>query len=73
MAHKKVIIAEDEMVAAIGLQHLLEDQGFTILKIVDTGRELINCTIKYKPDIIFVDIFLKNHENLKVFPHLLLQ
>ncbi len=60
MDNIKVIIVEDELIAAEYLKEIVEQQGAEVIDIVDTGKEAIKVCIEKKPDIIFMDIMLKD-------------
>ncbi len=57
----RVLIVEDEPIAAEYLKEILEEQGITVLEIVDTGREAISRTLELKPDVVFMDIMLDDN------------
>jgi len=54
----KVIIVEDEFIAAEFLKEMLEESGAEVLDIIDTGKEAIETCIKKQPDVIFMDVML---------------
>ena len=54
----KVIIVEDEFIAAEFLKEMLEESGAEVLDIIDTGEEAIHTCIKKQPDVIFMDVML---------------
>ncbi len=56
-----IIIVEDELIAAEYLKEILEQHGVNVIDIVDTGKEAIKVCIEKKPDIIFMDIMLRDH------------
>ncbi len=55
----KILIVEDELIAAEYLKQLLETNGFEVLDIVDNGKDAIKNTKQLKPDIILMDVMLK--------------
>ncbi len=57
---KKILIVEDELIAAEYLKEVLLSEGFEILQIVDTGKMAIKKALEYKPDLILMDIMLKD-------------
>jgi CheY-like chemotaxis protein len=61
MIKKRVLIVEDEILTAICLKNLLEENGFEIIDIAYKGKEAIDKSLKSKPDMILMDIFLRNH------------
>jgi len=57
----KVIIVEDELIAAEYLKEILEENGTEVIDIIDNGREAIKYCLEKKPDVIFMDIMLRDH------------
>jgi len=57
----KIIIVEDEFIAAEFLKEILEESGAEVIEIIDTGREAIAACIQKKPDVIFMDVMLADH------------
>ncbi len=55
----KVLIVEDEAIAAESIAGKLRKQGYTVLDIVDDGNQAIQCAGTKHPDIILMDIMLK--------------
>ena len=56
-----ILIVEDERIAAEFLKEILEAEGFLILSICDKASDAIKKAMTLKPDIIFMDIMLKDH------------
>lgn len=61
MNRLKVIIVEDELIAAEFLKEILEETGAEITDIIDSGKEAIEVCVKKKPDVIFMDVMLSDH------------
>ncbi|PHS35330.1 MAG: hypothetical protein COB07_12610 [Sulfurovum sp.] len=57
----KIIIVEDELIAAEFLKVILEESGAEVIDIVDSGKEAIEVCIKKDPDVIFMDVMLSDH------------
>jgi len=57
----RVIIVEDEFIAAEFLKEIVEEFGATVIDIIDSGEEAIRTCIKEKPDVIFMDVMLSDH------------
>lgn len=57
----KVIIVEDEFIAAEFLKEMLEEADVEVLDIIDTGKEAIDTCIKKQPDVIFMDVMLADN------------
>jgi len=56
----RILIVEDEQIPAEYLREVLELHGFTVLDICDTGSQAIKTAMHLKPDVIFMDIMLKD-------------
>jgi DNA-binding NarL/FixJ family response regulator len=56
---KKIIIAEDENIVALELTLGLKKLGYMV-KSVSSGKELIQQSLKTRPDIVITDINLKD-------------
>jgi len=59
-SHARILIVEDERIPAVFLQEILESKGFTVIGICDKGADAITTALALKPDIIFMDIMLKD-------------
>ena len=57
----KIIIVEDELIAAEYLKEILEESGAEVIDIIDSGREAIKTCVQKKPDVIFMDIMLRDN------------
>jgi len=57
----KVVIVEDDFIAAEFLKEILEEYGHEVMDIVDTGKEAIHTCIKKEPDAIFMDVMLADN------------
>ncbi|PID48148.1 MAG: hypothetical protein CR967_01285 [Proteobacteria bacterium] len=55
----KILIVEDELIAAEYLKQLLQNNGFEVLEIVDNGQEAIQSAKRFNPDIVLMDVMLK--------------
>lgn len=58
MKNKKIVIVEDEAIVAQDLKKRLENMGFSVPVIASTFDEALDAVIRYKPDLIFLDIML---------------
>jgi len=56
----KVLIVEDELIAAEYLKEVLTTHGFSVLGIIDNGKEAMLEIPKLNPDIVLMDIMLKD-------------
>lgn len=57
----RVLIVEDELIAAEYLKEILTEADIDVIDIVDTGEAAIRRTVESKPDIVLMDIMLKDH------------
>ncbi len=57
----RVVIVEDELIAAEFLKEILEREGINVIAIVDSGKKAIHTCIKQKPDAVFMDIMLRDN------------
>ncbi len=56
-----IIIVEDELIAAEYLKEILEENGAEVIDIVDSGKDAIGICIAKKPDVIFMDVMLRDN------------
>jgi signal transduction histidine kinase len=59
MAKANILIVEDEVVTALEMESTLEEIGYSIISIVDTGEEAVAIAREEKPDLILMDIHLQ--------------
>jgi len=59
MTEIKILVVEDELIAAESLALDLKRLGYKVIGIVDSGEKAINKTDKTKPDLVLMDIMLK--------------
>jgi len=57
---KKILIAEDELLIAKVLRMQLEKLGYEVQNVVDS-HQAISSALEFKPDLIILDVFLKNN------------
>ena len=57
----KILIVEDEIIPANYLKKILLNEGYTVLAIAKRGAEAITLAKEKQPDIIFMDIMLKDN------------
>lgn len=57
----RILIVEDEKISAEYLKEILELHYFTVVAICDTGAGAIDSALTLKPDVIFMDIMLKDN------------
>ncbi len=59
MAKARILIVEDEAITALDEQETLEEMGYEVVDIVDTGEDAIASAGELKPDLVLMDITLK--------------
>ena len=55
----RILVVEDEFVTGLEIQARLEDLGYDVLDIIDTGEEAVTKAADLQPDIMIMDITLK--------------
>jgi two-component system, sensor histidine kinase PdtaS len=58
-----ILIVEDEGVTALEIQNNVESWGYNVVGIVSSGEEAIKTALETKPDLIIMDIVLKEEIN----------
>ena len=61
MEKKRILIVEDEILTAQHLEMVIETAGYEVVGICDRGECAIREAICLKPDLIFMDIMLKDN------------
>jgi len=57
----KILIVEDEQIMAIDLKENLEDMGFIVTGITDTGEQTIEKIKETQPDLVIMDIVIEGN------------
>lgn len=57
----KILIVEDELIPANYLKKVLQKESYEVLNIVTRGADAILLAKEEKPDIILMDVMLKDH------------
>lgn len=57
---KDVLIVEDDMIISMVLERMVTKLGYNVLDKLITGRQAIDCTFELEPDLILMDIQLKD-------------
>lgn len=60
MSDARILIVEDEAITAMDLQDRFEFWGYTAPIIASSGKEALKKAIEIKPDLILMDIGIKN-------------
>lgn len=55
----KIVIVEDERIAAAYLKMIVEEQGWVVVGNVDNGVDALACVHKHNPDLVLLDIMIK--------------
>lgn len=56
----RVLIVEDELIAAENLKEFLEEEAHEVLAVTDRGSEAIELARQLRPDAVLMDIMLKD-------------
>ena len=57
---KRLLVVEDDILLAQILEEILLEAGYDVLDTIDTGKGAINKAKELKPDLILMDIMLKD-------------
>lgn len=67
----RIMLVEDNNILAMGMKAMLAKLGHEVVSIEKNGSEAISNAIQLKPDVIFIDIYLKdNTTGIKVVEEL---
>ena len=58
MSEKTILVVEDEAIVGFALQESLEKNGYIVPAVIGSGDEVTNAALKYKPDLLLMDIKL---------------
>jgi len=58
-----ILIVEDEVILALSLQDRLEQLGYNTLAAVDSCRLAVQLTMQLQPDLVLMDIKLRDGED----------
>ncbi len=61
MSKKNILIVEDERISAEYLKEIVQEAGYNVVDICDKGADAIKSALHNKPDLIFMDIMLKDN------------
>jgi len=59
MTKKRILIVEDEPITALDEQETLEELGYQVVGVADTGEDAVAKAKELKPDLVLMDITLK--------------
>ena len=54
-----VLVVEDEAIVAADLSHKLEDAGFRVVGVEDTGEGAVSAAAELQPDVVIMDVYLR--------------
>lgn len=57
----RIVIVEDDVIPANYLKKILELEGHEVIAMIASGVEAIEVAKREKPDLIFMDVMLKDH------------
>jgi DNA-binding NarL/FixJ family response regulator len=60
----RVIIADDDPLARRAVRDALQDAGITVIADATTGREAIELSVYYKPDVVVMDILMPDTDGI---------
>jgi two-component system, sensor histidine kinase len=60
MEETKILVVEDEEITAMDIRSRLLELGYNVPATANSGQEAISLTEKFKPDLILMDIVLKD-------------
>lgn len=63
MGKAKILIVEDEVIIGLDIQKKLTDMGYVVSGIADTGDSAIKMIRNDQPDIVLMDIVIKNDKD----------
>lgn len=61
--HVRILVVEDEFVTGLEIRARLEDLGYEVLDVLDTGEEAVLQAEKLLPDLMIMDITLRGEMN----------
>jgi two-component system alkaline phosphatase synthesis response regulator PhoP len=62
---KEILIVDDEPSIVVPIQFLMEQQGYNVIVAVN-GEDALDIILKYKPDLILLDIMLPGIDGYEV-------
>ena len=62
---KEILIVDDEPSIVVPIQFLMEQQGYNVI-IAQNGEDALDIILRYKPDLILLDIMLPGIDGYEV-------
>ena len=59
MDKTKILVVEDEVIVAMEMKQQLENLGYDVVGVANTGKEAVDISLEKNPDVILMDIMLK--------------
>ena len=59
-----IVIADNESIIRMDLREMLEEQGHTIVGEAHDGKQALELTRKYRPDLVMMDIKMPNMDGI---------
>lgn len=60
MKTKTILVVEDEPIVGLEMQESLQRMGYSVPEIVTSGDQVLDATLRLKPDLIIMDIHLNS-------------
>jgi two-component system, response regulator PdtaR len=60
----RILIVEDERLVAMNMELSLVEAGFRVVAMVDTEQDAIEAALRLKPDLVLMDITLREGDGL---------
>ena len=64
LARIGVLIVEDESLVALDMERLVSEAGYDVLAVVDTERDAITEAERLQPDVILMDVALRQGDGI---------
>ena len=61
MGKARILVVEDESIIALEIEDVLQNLGYTVTAVVPSGVEAINMAEETLPDLVLMDIMLKEN------------
>ncbi|MDE1147652.1 MAG: response regulator [Azospirillaceae bacterium] len=61
--HYRIVVVEDEALIALGLQHILLQQGHEVCAIAATVDEAVQAVDHHRPDLVLMDVMLRGGDD----------
>ena len=58
-----ILVTEDESIVRKDIEQTLEKIGYNVVATADNGEDAIDLAVRYRPDVVLMDIMLKGDMN----------